>query len=755
MHCKSIVAVLVLSLSVACSRDPEKLKTEYVASGDRFVAEKKYSEAIIQYKNAIAQDPRFGEARFKLAKASEANGDALTALREYVRAADLLPNDVAVQLRAAQVLFIARQYPEAKARVDAVLQKDPKNAEALILLGNSLAGLKDFDGAISELEEAIDTDPRRTPTYANVGVLQLAKGDTKAAEGAFKRAVEVNAKSISAHLSLANFYWSANRLDEAEAEFKAAQALDPKSPVVLRGISAFYVITRRNLEAESTLKAYAAATKAVEPRLMLADFYLNSGRTADATAILEPLAKDTNGFGAATTRLAALAYAANRHEDAYRMVDSVLEQLPKDEQAQLLKVRFLLSDKKPAEALAIANVVAKDNAASLQGLYYKGLALAANGERDSAIDVLNELLRRVPSAFPVQLKLAELYIGRGDYKPASELAGQAVKARPSSGQAHLLVAQAALGLGNLQQANSELKLIAASNPDAAEVHTMYGSVYLRTRQLDRARQSYERALQLQPNLLPAVYGLVQADLAEKKTDAVRARMDMQVQKTPADPAMLTLAGNALAAVGDTRKAETLLRKAVELDPANLDAYASLGNLYLDENRLDEARQEFETLARQHPDTAVAARTMVAIILDLKKQPDAARSEYQKVLDMDPRAAVASNNLAWAYADKGDSLDTALQLAQTAKSQLPNNAEVNDTLGWIYYKKGLTTLAVAALREGASQAPANPLIHYHLGLAYMKAGDRVEARRSLEQALKLNPSFAEAEDAKRALNTLKG
>jgi len=40
-------------------------------------------------------------------------------------------------------------------------------------------------------------------------------------------------------------------------------------------------------------------------------------------------------------------------------------------------------------------------------------------------------------------------------------------------------------------------------------------------------------------------------------------------------------------------------------------------------------------------------------------------------------------------------------------------------------------------------------------AYAKNGNKQEAQRSLEQALKLNPSFAGADDAKRVLGTLKG
>ncbi len=61
----SLVIALLLCSGVAagCSKDPEVAKREYLRSGDAYVEEKKYKEAIIEYRNAVQQDPRFGEAR--------------------------------------------------------------------------------------------------------------------------------------------------------------------------------------------------------------------------------------------------------------------------------------------------------------------------------------------------------------------------------------------------------------------------------------------------------------------------------------------------------------------------------------------------------------------------------------------------------------------------------------------------------------------------------------------------------------------
>ena len=115
--------------------------------------------------------------------------------------------------------------------------------------------------------------------------------------------------------------------------------------------------------------------------------------------------------------------------------------------------------------------------------------------------------------------------------------------------------------------------------------------------------------------------------------------------------------------------------------------------------------------------------------------------------------MASNNLAWIYATGGKNLDMALQLAQTAKSRLPDEPNVNDTLGWIYLKKDMIAQALPAFEQSVKRVPTNPEFQFHLGLAHAKAGHVQAAKDALLEALKLNPTFDGADEARRTLSTL--
>ena len=57
-------------LLTACS-SPEEQKQRHFEQGNAYVAEKRDDFAVIEYANAVRIDPKFGEARLKLAETYE------------------------------------------------------------------------------------------------------------------------------------------------------------------------------------------------------------------------------------------------------------------------------------------------------------------------------------------------------------------------------------------------------------------------------------------------------------------------------------------------------------------------------------------------------------------------------------------------------------------------------------------------------------------------------------------------------------
>ncbi len=76
---------LAVLLTSSCSKDPEKQKLEHVARGDQYAAEKRDEFAVVEYASAVKLDPKFGEARLKLAQTYERLNNLRAAIpQQYV-----------------------------------------------------------------------------------------------------------------------------------------------------------------------------------------------------------------------------------------------------------------------------------------------------------------------------------------------------------------------------------------------------------------------------------------------------------------------------------------------------------------------------------------------------------------------------------------------------------------------------------------------------------------------------------------------
>jgi tetratricopeptide (TPR) repeat protein len=142
--------------------------------------------------------------------------------------------------------------------------------------------------------------------------------------------------------------------------------------------------------------------------------------------------------------------------------------------------------------------------------------------------------------------------------------------------------------------------------------------------------------------------------------------------------------------------------------------------------------------------------MLGIIFSLQQEWDLAELHYRKALEANPEFAPAANNLAYLLAEQEKNLTDALRFARTAHRLFPNDYRIMDTLGWVYVKLGMYERAIRTLTESIEQAPNNPTILYHLGIAYYKSGAVTQAEATLKQALDIDDAFDGAHHAREIL-----
>jgi Tfp pilus assembly protein PilF len=213
-------------------------------------------------------------------------------------------------------------------------------------------------------------------------------------------------------------------------------------------------------------------------------------------------------------------------------------------------------------------------------------------------------------------------------------------------------------------------------------------------------------------------------------------------------------GNIYLQQSDLTNAEQDFAAAVGIDKNADIAHMQLARIYSTTGRLPQAIESAKGVLQRRTDY-LGAYILLGTLYQQAGAIRDAQETYQKALEKNPNYAPALNNLAWLYCENGGNLDMALGMAQRAKASMPTDPSVSDTLAWIQYNKGLYSSAAQELRNLVRQIPANGLYQYHLGMALLKTGDSVEARKSLARALETNPTAEYAHSAKSILAQLSG
>lgn len=137
---------------------------------------------------------------------------------------------------AAVRLLGQKRLPQAEPVLQAVIDADPENADALHFLGVLRAQQGRGDDAIALIRRALDANPRYADAWNNLGLLLRAMPHYSAALEAFDKAAEYDPHLLVAHLNRAQLLRRRGQLDESAAAFRRVLELDPTRSDVYRDL---------------------------------------------------------------------------------------------------------------------------------------------------------------------------------------------------------------------------------------------------------------------------------------------------------------------------------------------------------------------------------------------------------------------------------------------------------------------------------------------------------------------------------------
>lgn len=588
-----------------------------------------------------------------------------------------------------------------------------------------------FAGAFSNFQQAVALDPANEELTLRVaiGLLQQKKQDEALA------LVESFAKNHpdaeKARLFLALVYRASEQYDKVEQIYRQMIKKSPSEPDIYLELASLYIKQGND----------AAAVKLLERAVIKVDNPLDILRVLGGIHVKQS-ADSTKRKETQKNRDAAI-----------RTFQQVLAFQTNDVSILFQLGILYIQSQQIEKALDCYGRIEQLNPDNLQVRQRLAMSFADAEGKDKAIGLLQDIAKKEPDNPRIYYYLGELYGEKGDMTNA--LLNFSLAATNAPFDPTPFIKKAILQVKDSPEAAKQSLTEGLERfPGDLRLTEMLGYVFFSQKKYDKAIEHFAQAL----------------ENAEKKSpDSI-------------NPTLYYNYAIARQMAGQVFEAAALLNKAMEKNPAYLDAYLQYAFRQQDEASMRQSITVLEAVGHTRQDepsvyvylgilnsylktfkAAIAAfekaESLVADspqkneILDAsfyfwyaaacerEGKFEKAEKLFTSCLELDPEHAEAYNYLAYMWAEKGVKLDQAFKYISKALKLNPKSGAFLDTLGWIYYMNEQYKEALEQINHAAEIIPDDPTIIDHLGDVLYKLGDEEQALPYWERSFILDPENA--------------
>ena len=790
----TLLMMTVLLLLFACS-GTEKKREAFYTRGETFYEQGDFARARIEFTNSVRNDSGFAQGYYMLGMAQLKLKRHREAFGAFQKAAALKPDLWDAQLQLGHLYFMSGDHAKAMAQAVLLLERNPRDPDALLLKATLLLADRQVKPAIQLLEKIQATGWRHPELYLILTSAYVEAKRTEQAERILTEGIAVFPGQIPLYLKLSNLFMEQERYADTEALLLKIIALAPGNHQYKANLANFYWMRGRRRDADAIIAQILAADPENErARLETARFYIRHNAFAKAQGLLEDGVKRHPESVKLRLLLGDVYLAMNDAEKTVQTVQKCLtpgKDLPKPETIlahnALAEAHLVLGDLQQAEQhiRQVQSIHAGDVGARflLGRLYlsrgagdhaiaqfrsvlndrpgfvaaYLGLAEAhrTNNDLDLGLDALRTALKSNPDHVKLHQTLAQFYDIKGDMAAAEQHLRKAVQIAPKAIPVRLELGDLLLQRKDLDAAEQVFLSITRQFPEHPSAWIRLSRIYNQKKEPAKAAAVLKSALDANPDAQPLVMALALTyNQANRPTDAI-ALCDAFVTRKGPNPLVYNMIGLSHMVADAPGQAKGMFEKALTIDPLFSPAHDNLARLYLRQKNKDAIiRNLRETIAKQPKHVSIYLT--LARILEIEQDFSQAISVYRRVLEQEPSLWVAANNMAFLMTEHRpdhDDLLQALDLAKRVVSMRPTDPAAMDTLGWAHYHLGQYHEALRAIEQALARQPGNITIRFHWGMALYKTGRLIEARRSLEKVLANDVEFLGRSDGESVLRQL--
>jgi len=249
---------LAVSVLQGALRVDPKSKEVYQALARVYALKKNLPAAEEQLRKIVELDPNGSAARADL-------GDFLAESKKYADAQESYktivqkdPQNPLGYLKLSRLYRFENKPKEARATLEEGYRQNQVSAELLTELIQAQVQQKQHAAAIAICRKRVEENPRDVFALNLLGWVYTDMKNFQEAEGALKKAIEMQPLWPAPHTNLANLYLVQGRKTEAVAKFESAVNANPRDPAGYMSLALLY---ERDKDFPNAMKVYERALK--------------------------------------------------------------------------------------------------------------------------------------------------------------------------------------------------------------------------------------------------------------------------------------------------------------------------------------------------------------------------------------------------------------------------------------------------------------------------------------------------------------
>lgn len=539
----------------------------------------------------------------------------------------------------------------------------------------------------------------------------MAAGDYRRAVSELKNVLEDEPRHVQSRLLLAELSLRLGDIKGADKELRRAIAAGAERQATQK---LRYGLLLAQRQWEDLLKELTQdeLTPAIERQLLEAQARIGLGQYAEAEQALDRAAKTGQQNSGVLLQRARVLVATNRADEALALLERISE--PDGVRSHALTVgatiltnrgQYQRARQMLTEALELAK---RDLSVPEQLLVAVGLTEASMALQDlpAASSSLAFIEQRAADTLVAHYYRARIALLKNDYAVAVAECQRALAIDPRHVPSNLMLAAAHIGHGSLEQGEDVLRSLLVADPQNLAARKLLAQVYLTKRRPADARRLLE-------------------------SQGVGAQDDAQVD---------WLMGVALTQSGETESGLAYLERSVAAAAPDDARRLDLATAYLGAGAPEKAREILAAL----PDAAAESNRAAALSLATAvagKTPAAARKEVERLVaasSADARLLSAAGAYLFGVGDLRRSHEVLTQAA----GRDPKALNARMMLALLAANSSDWKAATRRIDEVLAIDPAYQPAFLTRAEIELKRGERVQAQRTLEQAIGRNPAALE-------------